>query len=168
MGFGILAHPPLNWSYSRHRAFTGCKRLYYHLYYGAHGGWSDAAAPQARTAYALKRLTTYDLALGTAVHAAARGIATGVARGRGHPGPEDLRNCVRQALNRLHLHSQDLGAFLLAPDQREMLRTVYYDLGVSREEVERVREQLDPCVAALPATPGVGRARGRQPRGAAR
>ena len=64
------------WSWSRHKTLRECPRKYYWQYYGSWGGWSEEADSNARAAYRLKRLTSFDQLVGNAVHKAlARALA---------------------------------------------------------------------------------------------
>ncbi len=57
-----------SWSKSRHGKFEECRRLYWHHYYGAWGGWDELAAPEVRESYVLKNLSTRQQWAGHVVH----------------------------------------------------------------------------------------------------
>lgn len=60
----------LSWSRTRDNLFQECRRRYYFHYYGAWGGWDQAAAPATRTLYVLKQLGTRQMWAGRLVHEA--------------------------------------------------------------------------------------------------
>lgn len=78
-----------SWSKSRHGKFEECRRLYWYHYYGAWGGWDEAALPEVREAYILKNLSSRQQWAGHVVH---EFIALALAMTRaGEPPPvEDL------------------------------------------------------------------------------
>ncbi|HEX9007158.1 MAG TPA: PD-(D/E)XK nuclease family protein, partial [Bacteroidota bacterium] len=56
------------WSHTRARTFQQCKRLYYYSYYGFWGGWEAAAPAETRLLYALKKMVTVPMWIGSIVH----------------------------------------------------------------------------------------------------
>lgn len=74
-----------SWSWSRHRAFQTCRRLYWHQHYGFWGGW-EASSP-AREIYVQKKLNSRPQWIGTTVHGAVEWVLGQVVRGN-YPEPE--------------------------------------------------------------------------------
>jgi hypothetical protein len=153
MGSKIAGRPPLAWSLARQAVFDRCKRRYLLRYYVGWGGWSADAPPLTRLAYTLSKLTTLQLALGAAVHEAARDIATAVLNRRRKPSVDEIRDRVRAALNAVVRSSRDVEAFLLQPRINPMLQEVYYGGGLSAEAIARTAERLDLCTATLVRVP---------------
>ena len=58
----------LTWSFSRHKTFSTCKRMYYYNYYGSLGGWDDNADTEVKKLYMLKKMTSLPILAGTLVH----------------------------------------------------------------------------------------------------
>lgn len=153
MGTKMAERPPLAWSLARQAVFDRCKRRYLHRYYSGWGGWSPEAPTLVRLAYALGKLTTLPLALGAAVHEAARDLATALLAGRPLPTLGEVRGRIRAALNDVVRSSRDVEAFLLQPRLHPMLQEVYYGGGLTAEAVSRTAERLDLCSESLIGSP---------------
>lgn len=149
MPFEIRPFPDFAWSASRDRAFSECERLWYYLSYGSHNGWLSAAPPIARSAYALKQLTTLPMALGQAIHRRAREAAEAVRAGHPIPDRASMVQRTRAELNALVLSSRDGAAFLASPKHHPMLHELYYGIGLPRWRTDRIAEKLERCLAAL-------------------
>jgi hypothetical protein len=142
-------HPTFSWSHTRQQTFDACARRYYWTYYGSHNGWEPGAPRSARLAWALKQLTTYPLALGTAVHDQARRVALAVRDGHPPPAYDVLRASARGALNRLYLRSRDRAAFARAPSRHPITVDAYYGRRPAPALFERLREKLGRCLTNL-------------------
>lgn len=142
-----------SWSFTRDRAFRSCSRLYYHQYYGARGGWREDAPQTARLTYRLKQLTTFELVLGTAMHAAARQVAEAVRDRQPIPLVTDLEAQVRRTLNHVWAASRNQTAFQRDPRRSPMLRSVYYGQPVDGALITRISDRLRTCLAALVSCP---------------
>lgn len=141
--------PTFSWSHSRDQLLRSCTRRYYYRYYLAHGGWRRDANRSSRRAYALTQLTTFELALGTSLHARAREIASAIVSGIPRPTLETLRERVRADLNQLYHRSRDRRAFLRDPRSHPILLSAYYARGVSESLIEGIRERMDQCLGHL-------------------
>ena len=71
-----------SWSLSRDRTFQDCPRRYWFQYYGAWGGWSPDAPPEARELYLLKNITNLHLLAGDCVHRAIERVLGQFRRGQ--------------------------------------------------------------------------------------
>lgn len=115
----------LVWSYSRARAFGGCLRAYWFMYYGSWGGWNADSPPATRDAYVQKKLTTRPMWLGTVVHQLAEDALRRVRDGW-EPRPiEDAVTGVRNRARREIAESLD-GSWLSRPAKRVGFREHYY------------------------------------------
>ncbi|CAA9370517.1 MAG: hypothetical protein AVDCRST_MAG68-5710 [uncultured Gemmatimonadetes bacterium] len=153
MGTRLSERPPLAWSLARQAVFDRCKRRYLHRYYSGWGGWSSDAPALARLAYAHGKLTTLQLALGTAVHAAARELAAALLDRRPLPKLDQVRARVKAAMNDVVRSSRDVEAFLLQPRAHPMLQEVYYGGGLTAEAIARTAERLERCTDSLVGSP---------------
>lgn len=144
--------PEFSWSYSRHRTLCECPRRYYYAYYASHNGWSVDAQPLAKRSYALKRLTTVEMALGAALHRRAAEIAAALRARRRPPSRPQLVQATRAELNTLWCASQHRDGFLSHPSRSPMLFEVYYgDTGgrLPTRQVQFVAERLERCCYQL-------------------
>jgi hypothetical protein len=82
-----------SWSKSRHEKFNECLRLYYFHYYGAWGGWEEAAEPEVRELYILKNLTNRFQWAGSVVHDAIRRALTLCKWGEPPPAERLIEDC---------------------------------------------------------------------------
>lgn len=137
------------WSYTRDRMLRSCPRRYFYHYHLAAAGSRPGAPSQVRGAYVLKHLTTLDLVLGLAIHAAARTLAGAVRAGRPLPSLDVLRNAVRSVLNNAYASSRDPSAFFRSPSRSPMLREIYYEGSLAPEAVERIRDKASLCLESL-------------------
>ncbi|MDQ3557032.1 MAG: PD-(D/E)XK nuclease family protein [Gemmatimonadota bacterium] len=141
--------PPFGWSHSRQKTLDDCARRYFYAYYAAGRGRRSGVGEEAWLASVLKRLTTFELVLGRAVHDRAKEILRAVRARRPRPGLDLLIERTRAALNRVYIASLDREAFLYATDRREMLLALYYDRGVCDERIAALREKMYQCLEHL-------------------
>ena len=140
--------PPFSWSHTRDRIFSTCARRYYLRYYAGAGGWRTDADPACRQAYALRHLTTFELALGLEIHQRAREIAAAVREHRAPSTLAALRERTRAAMNQLY-RRRDVEAFLADPKRFPLRMEVFYGRGTDPERLERVRAKMELCLEAL-------------------
>ena len=81
MGQNVLTND-FSWSKSRHEKFQDCRRAYYLHYYGSWGGWEDAAHPELRQLWVLKKLANRFNWAGNVVHAVIKDALLEVRAGR--------------------------------------------------------------------------------------
>ncbi|HEX8271539.1 MAG TPA: PD-(D/E)XK nuclease family protein [Longimicrobiaceae bacterium] len=141
------------WSHTRDEIFRDCARKYYYRYYGGAGGWSLRAPEMTRRIYRLTQLTSFDQALGIAIHARAREIAAAVLQGAPLPSLALLEERTRAELNRLYLGSKDLTAFRRDPGAHPVLLSVYYGRGVAERTLQRIRVKMKACLVHLLESP---------------
>ena len=149
MPYTRTEQPLFSWSHSRQRTLDACPRRYYWRYYAAHNGWERGAPAVARAAWTLKQLTTYPMALGTAIHEQARRVASAVRAGRPAPDYGALHDGARAALNGLYRRSRDRAAFLAAPSRHPITEDAYYGREPAPERFEQLRERLGRCLTNL-------------------
>jgi hypothetical protein len=149
MGYRRTEYPTFSWSHTRQRTLDACPRRYYWQYYAAHNGWERDAPATARAAWTLKQLSTYPLALGTAVHDQARRVGLAVRDGQPIPAYHTLRESARGALNRLYARSRDRAAFLAAPSCHVITADAYYGRPSPPDMFERLRDRLGRCLTNL-------------------
>ncbi len=140
----IGPHPPFSWSRSRHGTLEICPRRYFWHYYGSWGGWEEEADEEARRAWLLKKLTGLRAELGRSVHRRAFEVGFRAAQGLELPAADELEARTRRELNRVVAASRDRGAFLASPSHHPYLRSAWYGDGPGEEEIEAVRERLEP------------------------
>lgn len=153
MAFEIRPHPEFSWSNSRDKTLAECARRYYWERYGSHNGWLEEADETAKTAYRLKNLTSYQMALGSAIHECAKRYAMAIRAGRRRPTRDQLRDRVRFVLNSLHTASRNRDQFLARPKKNPMLHAVYYGMSISDQQLERLRDRMERCLDHLVASP---------------
>lgn len=145
-------YPEFSWSYSRESTLHACPRRYYYAYYAAPVGRHSGMGEETWIAAMLKRLTTPELVLGTAVHQRAREILVAVLVRRPRPEVDLLIRRTRADLNHVYRTSLDRRAFLRDPE-RKMFLALYYERGLSEERVERIRRKAEQCVRNLAECP---------------
>lgn len=138
-----MSTPQVVWSHTRERTHQQCERLY-HLRYAPpserrRGPTGDASLP----IYALKHLTTLDLAFGSEIHNRAREVAACVLDRRCRPTGQVLARPTRAALGRLWRRGRR-DAFLADPRNYRMLASAFYG-EPDPAAVQRIREKLAPC-----------------------
>lgn len=141
--------PAFSWSHTRDLTFAECRRRYFWRYYGSQGGWHWAADAEARRAYMLKQLATLPMAVGTAVHNAAREIATRIRDRRGVRSASEIQQQVRGELNQIWLASRDRQALTTHPASGTMLREVYYGDRSLPGRIRDARRTVRTCVDHL-------------------
>lgn len=144
---------PFGWSHSRQKMLDECPRRYFYTYYAAPLGRSSGQGEEEWLASVLKRLTTYELVLGQAVHDRAREILTTVRSRRPRPDLKLLLERTRSEMNRVYRISQDRRGFLYAADRRQMLLAIYYGRDIPRERLAALRERMHCCLANLHESP---------------
>jgi hypothetical protein len=143
----------LNWSHTRDETFRECRRKYYYRYYGGTGGWTARAPEAVRHVYRLTQLTSFDQALGTAIHARARELAYAVLHEHPLPDLATLTERTRAELNQLYLRSRNLTEFLRRPREHPVLLSAYYGRGMSDTTVARIRGKMERCLSHLLESP---------------
>lgn len=127
------AYPAFSWSHTRDLTLSECPRRYYWRYYGSHSGWHWTADTETKRAYKLKHLATLPMATGTAVHHAAREIATRIRDQRDLPSTSEIQRQVRRELAQVWLASRNRQAIASQPVSSTMLREIYYgDQSITR------------------------------------
>lgn len=143
--------PEFSWSHSRDGTLSACARQYYWHYYGSHAGWLRGAPPEARHAYQLKCLTSYELELGTLVHTCAHDMACAVRDGRSPPPLDALVARSLSALRDLYRRGLHLDLFRDAPKRHPVTRAVYYGEPQDRAATDGLKQRLRTCLAHLVA-----------------
>jgi len=144
------AFPEFAWSESRDRRLRQCRRLYYLSVYAAHGGWARAAPAERRTAWTLGRLIpSWRVALGSAVHEAAERCVRASATGKRLPSFSQLRRAAGETLNHIFVSSERIADFLREPNAHPMLASRFYGEPWNRDEIAKVREDLDRLLRSL-------------------
>lgn len=143
------ARSPLAWSVTRQRTFERCRRMYWLRYYGGRGGWRGDAPPEVRLAYALGKLVTLPVALGSVVHEIAREFTLAVRDGGPIPELGEVRQRVRAELNGLVLSSRDPQAFLRDPRGNRMLQEMWHGGAIAPEQAAQVSRRIDLSTSGL-------------------
>jgi hypothetical protein len=113
-------------SLSRLRRRAQCARQDWWYTEGARDGYRRDASTDARTAYALKKLTSMPAVVGIVVHEAAAARARAVRDGRRPPTVDELWTRVRAKLNEAAT-SRDIDGFLRDPANTIMCREVFLE-----------------------------------------
>jgi hypothetical protein len=113
-------------SLSRVRRRAQCARMDWWQTEGARDGYRRDASPTARTAYALKKLTSLPAVVGDAVHHAAATRARCLRDGLRPPSLDEMRATVRERLNAA-VTSRNVERFLARPSHTPMLREVFHN-----------------------------------------
>lgn len=164
---GSQSPRPVTWSPTRAETLRRCPRRYYYAFVAAPRGRASTASEADRSAFVLSRLTSLELAIGTAVHARAREVARLVDRGALLPAAEDLLARCRGELNRLWSIGRDIPAFVAQPERRVAFAEALYDRRPGPSRIERLRDRLRNAIYALVEHPVWEQVRSL-PRGAAR
>lgn len=112
-------------SLSRLQRRARCARMDWWQTEGARGGYRRDATPEARLAYALKKLTSLPAVVGEAIHHAAAQRARRVRDGMRPPTFDELFRMVRDRLNAA-VCSRNVERFRERPGDIVMLREVYF------------------------------------------
>jgi CRISPR/Cas system-associated exonuclease Cas4 (RecB family) len=132
-----------SWSWSRHRAFQTCPRMYWLQHYGFWGGWRPGSP--GREIYIQKRLNTRAQWLGTQVHAAAEWVLNEVVAGR-RPTAEQVVEGARGLALRM-IDDSRRGAYRQDPKRRPGFAEHYYGVPVDdeawRADVDEIARQVE-------------------------
>jgi hypothetical protein len=165
---GIKLPPPqppefaLAWSYSRSGQLRECERAVFWATFGSRGLGLPTGDPDAGRAWALRHLTALPLAVGIAVHNAARQVLEAVRAGAEPPSYEAQLRSARGTLNHLWRASQPdlLGRFWSMPGVHAALREVVYRGELRAWEIEQARAVLAGCLRHLRSAPVLDDVRG--------
>lgn len=146
---GLQPQRPITWSPTRAETLRRCPRRYYYAFIAASRGRDPRACDLDRTAFILSRLTSLELAIGTAVHARAREVARLAVRGAPAPAASDLLEQCRGELNHLWQAGRDIPAFLAAPERRVAFAEILYERPPGEGRLDRLRERLRNCIISL-------------------
>jgi hypothetical protein len=134
-----------SWSWSRHRAFATCPRLYWLAHYGFWNGWQRGAP--SREIYIQKRLNTRPQWLGTQVHAAAEWVLSEVRSGR-PPAPERaVERARRQAVTMIG--DSERGLYRHDPKRKPGFVEHYYGEEIPPDAWEGDIDEIARQVAGL-------------------
>lgn len=139
-------------SVSRARRMEACPRQEWWHTQGASGGWSAAADPAVREAWACRCATSLHAVLGQAVHEAAAMIARALREGRRPPPYDILLTHVRGRLARVW-RARDSAAFRRRPTRDGFLLERLHGGDVSEATLTAVRIRLPAVVRHLVAHP---------------
>ncbi|MEX2167771.1 MAG: PD-(D/E)XK nuclease family protein [Pirellulales bacterium] len=141
-------YPEFSWSGSRDLLFERCQRRYFWHYYGSSNGWERTSSDEAKMAWQLKNLTSFELQVGTEVHERARDYAASVLNGRPIP-VSSLIETTMKALDELYARSQDLESFRARPKHHPVAYGAYYKRGVLETQLLRARARAVKCIDNL-------------------
>lgn len=143
-------------SLSRVRRRAQCARMDWWQAEGARDGYRRDASPTARTAYALKKLTSLPAVVGDALHHAAATRARCLRDGLRPPSYDDLLSMVRARLNAA-VTSRNIERFLARPSDTLMLREVFHgewpEGRVPPDVVSETRTKVESLLQAMVAHP---------------
>ena len=143
-------------SLSRLQRRARCERMDWWQTEGARGGYRRDATPEARLAYALKKLTSLPAVIGEAIHHAAAWRARCVRDGMRPPTFDELFAMVRDRLNAA-VCSRNVERFLERPGESVMLREVYFsewpDRRIPSELVTATRTKVELLLRAMVTHP---------------
>lgn len=142
MPYERAEYPEFSWSYSRSEKLRDCPRKYYYHYYASHNGWEDDAPENARLAYRLKKLTSFPLEIGDAVHRAASVAIRRARHSASLPTEDELYSIVFQQLHTVWRQSHDRPEWERSPTERKMFREFYYELGPIADRRDQIRSCL--------------------------
>jgi hypothetical protein len=139
-------------SLSRLQRRARCERMDWWQTEGARGGYRRDASPDARMAYALKKLTSLPAVVGDALHHAAATRARRVRDGMRPPTFDALLEMVRDRLNTA-VCSRNVERFLERPGDTVMLREVFFeewpDGRIPSELVSATRTKVESLLRAM-------------------
>lgn len=141
-------YPEFSWSNSRELLFERCQRRYFWHYYGSTNGWERTSNEDAKTAWRLKNLTSFELQVGTEVHDIARDFAASVLDGRPLPVGLLIERAMK-GLDELFARSEDLEAFRARPKHHPVAYGAYYRRGVLEQQLSRARARAVKCIDNL-------------------
>ncbi|HUT22939.1 MAG TPA: PD-(D/E)XK nuclease family protein [Sumerlaeia bacterium] len=136
-----------SWSFTRHKTFQECRRLYYYTYYGYWGGWSDDAPDRARLAYRLKKMMNLPMWLGDLAHRMAERIL-GDLRNRELNSLENYQKQTRKLLNREWAQSIEK-KWQWKPKYNVNLFEHYYGVEMTAEQRVEARDKIYRCLSHL-------------------
>lgn len=143
-------------SLSRLQRRARCERMDWWHTEGARGGHRRDAPPDARLAYALKKLTSLPAVIGEALHHAAATRARSIRDGMRPSTFDDLLAMVRDRLNAA-VCSRNVERFLHAPGDTIMLREVFFaewpDRRIPSELVVATRTKVESLLRAMVTHP---------------
>ncbi|WP_096154915.1 MULTISPECIES: PD-(D/E)XK nuclease family protein [Bacillus] len=140
-------YPSFSWSNSRHKTLLDCKRKYYYHYYESHNGWSYDALEENKSSYRLKNLTNLPIILGEELHNAIDYQIKRFIAGKSLISKEEMIEKVSRGLNKAYIDSTKHKQYWFnRPKRYKMLHEIYYEQGISSEEIAVTKEKLYKCV----------------------
>jgi len=132
-----------SWSRTRDNVFQECRRRYYFHYYGAWGGWAQAADPATRTLYVLKQLGTRQMWAGRLVHEAVERVLLAMRDGYALSEASLIEDTVRQ-MREEWKGSRD-GVYRQTP-KRTGLFEHEYAVPIKDSEWQAIRDNVVRCL----------------------
>ncbi|MFQ6615414.1 MAG: PD-(D/E)XK nuclease family protein [Fidelibacterota bacterium] len=129
-----------SWSFSRHRSFNLCKRLYFFTYYGFWGGWEKDAEESTRTLYRLKKMTTLPMLIGSLVHEIINRVLDGLKKGKEMPVENAQRDLI--GLFKRKWRESKQGEWMDDPKWKANLFEHYYDEELTEDHLLQARETM--------------------------
>lgn len=133
-----------SWSFTRHKMFHECRRLYYLNYYGYWDGWSDDAGDDVRLTYRLKKMQSLPMWLGSIVHEMIERIL-GDARNQELNSLDRYQQQARDKMNRGWVQSTEK-KWMWKPKWNLNLFEHYYDVEITKEQRLAMREKVFRCL----------------------
>lgn len=136
-----------SWSFSRHKMFQECLKMYFLRYYHSWLGWNIDAEPDRRKAYVLSKLVTLPICTGNVIHDFVAGGIQKAILGK-IPTEKYLVESALTKMRTIWKQSKDCRAeFLEYPKQYLMLAEFYYGGKPSEKAVETMKKKIE-CGAA--------------------
>lgn len=140
-----------SWSFSRHKTFQECPRLYYYTYYGYWNGWDRDAPEKARLLYRLKKMQNIPMWLGDLTHRMIERILNDM-RNRELNQLERYQQQVRKWMNQEWTQSVE-GKWRWKPKWNLNLFEHYYGIEISKEERLQARDKVFNCLKTFMESP---------------
>ena len=134
-----------SWSWSRHRTFGQCPRMYWLNHYGFWDGWSPDCSPEVREVYIQKKLNSRAQWLGTVVHETAEWVLKSVRKGS-YPPKEQV---IQRAMTKAKRQIEDSQRSLFRTNPKKFPGFVEHYYRSLSEEEEDWSDTLDDLMQQL-------------------
>lgn len=147
----ITPFPTFSWSFSRQNLFNTCRRAYRYSYYDSHNGWLRYnVSDRAQHVYRLKKITTFPLLFGGAVHDIIYETLLGWFERRTIPSEEELIDRLRQKMNDSFLEAKyEYDKWYDRPSKSTMLYEFYYGLPLNDDEIKKYRTLIPQMIRSF-------------------
>lgn len=143
MPYQYSEFPDFNYSFSRLKTLTECKRKYFLNYYLSHNGWLREVANSKKQAYKLKCLQNIYSITGSAIHSNIKKI---ILNDTTLKDSRSLQKAIAQEIKNYYKNSkQNIEQFALYPKKYPTLHEIYYHCDIQDDTKDKINNTVIQC-----------------------